>query len=548
MFASPEEPSLDVPCIPAADSRCYLLDGFSRTLTAGTYSNAVDGGAWPSATTHVGQATDSTAYSYVANIVDYNDVESTLGTAAHSWVSPLNTCDSLAFTFDGWREKEAWKEYVVPTHASSSAGIWLGPITFFAPTGLAGGTVGQGEGALLYVSSIEPTGLRSGTPIQLLPHNVATTVYIPSQYIPAAGETLYVGVGPNWTADYGDFTCGFRWPWMDGQGTSARAYLSNYTDTIVWKSWDAGEDEWGSAVSDDDNGGAWWEGNLPWIVSPSYSGTYGIDGNSLWLNVAAGATQTLLAHMAGSSTADLADDMDDPVGEPWSHELGVVMKSRFRITTAGDTTEAGARYLEYKWNDGRDELKCQVRLGDTAFNEGLRLADSDANTFVAKAVTEGSWMCIKFDSRNPTYLRAKMWVEGDAQWSKEPPVYDIEMERTDDAENSLSDDFFDVVLSAGNLTGADQKIEVSEIWFCGPGDDCEWVTEMIGQGDGTTQEYATSQPYKKGGLWFYVDGFHVPTTPISRPRGSFIGGGGIAAAENAILVGRYLVDRNPDGD
>ena len=538
--------SLDQPCYPVADTACYLLDGFDRLVPGTGYSNSVDGGAWPGATRFKGMVDDGHAWTYAAGV---GAVESYLGTVGCSWVSTCEDgCGGLDFTFSGWREIEDWREYVVPAHPTDLAGLHIGPVTFFAPTGLAGGTVGQGEGAILYVGTEAPTGQRSGVALMILPHNVSTTVFIPSTYIPDEGETLYIGVGPNWTADYGDVTCGFRWPWMDGQGNSARAYLSSYTDTLVWQTWDVAADEWGSGLSDDENGGSWWEGNLPWAMSPPFSGTYGMDGDSLYLTVPSSLNETFTARMDGVSTTDVADDNDDALGEPWTHPDGVAMKARFRVTTAGSLTEAGSRYIEFQWANQRDIFTCQVRVGDTTYGEGLFIADSDQSAFALKDITEGSWMWVKFDARNPNFLRAKMWVEGEARQSQEPPVYDVTLSRNDDAEAPYSGDFFQILMQAGNATGADQTFEIGEVWICGAGDDCEWVEELIGQGDGVSATYATSQPHKKGSLYFGVDGMSVLTTPVSADEGSFYGGGGIAAAQYAILTARYLVDKNSDGD
>jgi hypothetical protein len=541
----PEHPSLDQPCVPAADTACYLLDDFQRTLTAGTYSNSGDGGVWGGVTQYQAEGNDGTPWEMHVSPV-WAKVASSVGRAAHGWTSnPGLGCGGLDFTFTGWFEREVWYKYTVPEHPSDLAGILFGPVTYTGSTGLAGGTVGIDNPGWLRYSATEPEGLRAGQVIGILSSGVAETVYIPSDLIPDEAGEIWIGVGPGWTADYGDATCGFRWPWMSGQANSGVGNAS-LNDTMIWQSWDAGADDWGTAMSDDDSG-AWWEGNLPWSVTASSPGTYGIDGSNLYLSVASGSTETLAAFMAGASEARVADDNDDPLGEPWTHELGVSMRARFRITTAGSITEAGDRFLHFKWNDGRDELTVTVHLGDTTFAEGISISDSDQTASADKAITEGSWMWVRFDSRNPTYLHGKMWVEGGAKGSGEPPAWDIELTREDDSEFPVSADNFEVVLSAGNATGATQTIEVGEIWFCGPGDDCEWVTEKIGEGDGQTMVLQTSQPYKTGGLWFFSDGHHVQTTPVSKAQGTFYAGG-VPSADGVDLTARYLVDRNPSGD
>jgi hypothetical protein len=478
-------------------------------------------------------------------------VASSLGTAAWSWISANNTsCGGFSFQFDGWFEKESWHSYTIPEYPTDIAGLNLGTFTFFAPTGLAGGTVGQLEGANLVVTDQEPGAMKQGTFVKWLPHNVATTVFIEKSLLPAAGGTLYVGVQPNWIANYGGYTCGFRWPWMDGQGNSAECYV-NYSLTPVWQTYDTGASEWGSA-EDDDTSGAWWEGNLPWLITSSDAGSWGLDGEHLYLTCPAGSPDTLTATMYGTDEADIDDSVDDAVGEPWSLETGVAMKARFKLTTAGSLTETGARYLRFRWHDGRDLITGEARLGDQLYAQGILGYDGDGYTttdnYVAKDITEGEYMWLMIDTRNPDYLRFKMWDEGDVLGYGEPGKADLLVSRNDDSENPDKRDYFELSMSAGNATGADQTIQVDRILFCGSGDDCEWTYEYIGSGDGTNFKFETSQPFKKGSLAFMVDGMDTPPVVLDTTKGQFASPNSIPAAQDANLTARYRIDRNPDGD
>jgi hypothetical protein len=538
---------IDKPCAPAADTSCYILDDFGRTLVGNSYSNSVDGGAWGAGDVHEGAqsmdgstlVTSAFAYTDVASAIVGTDVSSYVGT--FSW-SPLHTPSwadcSGQFTLSGWRGDEAWMEYVVPEHPTDLAGVLIGPLTF-TYWNYYGNTVGSDYGANVVVMSSDPTALGQGTVVAHLVDGVATTVYVPSSLIPVEGGVLHVGMVPAWQADFGEYDCGWNWPYNTGVFTSAKSSVNTWTDTLTWQSWDASADAWGSGL-DSDVTGAWWYGNLPWVVSAS-GGTFGINGDSIYLT--ATTQETLTARMVGSNVYDDGTEEDaTSYGEPWNEPLGVNMKARFRITTAGDVTEAGQRYLYFTWNNDRDAFKATVWLGDGNHAEGLTVTDGEATGSIDKAITEGSWMWVRMDTRHADYVRGKMWVEGGVKGSGEPVAWDIIVSRADDAENPISGDFFEIGMSAGNATGAAQTIEVDEVQFCGAGDDCEWVTDRMGQSTGADFLFRTAQAFKEGSLWFFVDGMHVPMRTVDRLVGSFKGFHGVSPDENAILVSRYLVE------
>jgi len=535
---SPEDGlvSLDQPCNPFADTTCYLLDDFARTYTTGTYSA---GDAWTAAVQWEARERHDTPFYMVVDTPVYNhSIDSSLGGggAIPYTENPGWGCEGKDFTFWGWFEQSNWFQYTVPAHPGSMAGIVLGAVTFS----------GHGLGANVMVSTSAPTSIRDGTIVGHCPSGVSTTVFVPGALIPAEGQDLWVGYVPAWQADLGAILCGFTWPWMGGDPNSAKGVLSPISESATWQTWDSGTDDWGGALGDGVSG-AWWEGNLPWSVGFT-GGSLGLDGDNLYLTVAAGSQEILTATMVGASLYNPDDSNDDPLGEPWTDELGVRMKVRFKLTTAGDVTEAGSRYISFSWHTGREVHEGTVWLGDLTHAQGLSVISEGTAVETTKDITEDSWMWFSLDARNPEYLRARMWAEAGAYGSGEPAVYDAQVAVGDDTESASTGNYFKVVISAGNQTGADQTVEIDAIWFCGAGEDCEWVEERIGQGDGVTNVYATTQPYKPSSLWFFVDGHHVRTLPIDVNRGTFMAVDGVAADNNAVMVARYRADLNPSGD
>jgi hypothetical protein len=384
-----------------------------------------------------------------------------------------------------------------------------------------------------------------------MPHNTATTIFISKDNIPEEGGELWIGIQPNWYADYGGFTCGFRWPWMDGQGNSAQCYV-NLGGSYTWQSYDTGADEWGSSASDDDTG-AWFEGNLLWYLTGPDTADYGFDGNHLYVTAPAGGTTVVSATLPGEDEQTPPDDNDDAMGAPWTLPSGVAMKARCKVTTAGDTSEAGERYLRFRWASGRDLITGEVKLGDQNYDEGILLYDSDGTSddnsnYVAKSFTNSGYFWVMIDARNPEYLTAKLWDEGDGFGSGQPAKHDIRLETGDTSENPVHRDYFEITMSGGNMTGADQTIQVDTVLFCGSGEDCDWVEEYMGIGDGETYRFYTAQPYKPSSLWLFVDGFHVRAVTEDYVAGQFRSNYSLPAAVGANMVARYLVDENPAGD
>jgi hypothetical protein len=549
-------------CEPFHDIDTYQLDGFTRNVVGGTYSpsttwtasgmyHAASRGGTNCAT---GDFPEDPSANFTFGSFTYpayykgKYVSSTLGTGAVAWPwNPGCGCGGLSFTFTGWRESSYWVKWIVPAAPADAAGVVVGPLTFNGHYGLAGGRVALDNGALLVVNQNEPTGVYDGTVVSVLPHGTETSLYVPIREVPAEGSTLWIGVIPGWRAQLGGVTCGFRWPWMDGKKNSGIGSVSDSSPfAVTWQVWDAAADEWGSGEAAGDDG-AFFEGNLPWTVARS-GGSNGIDGDNLYFTVASGQQESLVATMQGESTADIDDDMEDPVGDPWTSPYGVRMLARFKLVTAGSTTETGRRMLRFRWQDTEDEYGVTINLGDTVHNQGIVLNDMTHSVEKEIDIVEGQWMWVSLDTRNPNYIRAKMWQEQEAWRSGEPPIYDVQIANDGTSEADITGDFFEIAMSLGNQTGADQTVYIDGIWFSNGAPDGYWVQERIGQGNGVASTYAASMPHRDLTMWLFADGVHVPISVVDTEAGTFRSVDNIVADEDIVLYARYMVERDPPSD
>jgi hypothetical protein len=241
--------------------------------------------------------------------------------------------------------------------------------------------------------------------------------------------------------------------------------------------------------------------------------------------------------MKGSSTYQADDsETDEQHGSPWDHENGVRMKMRFKVLTSGDPATGTARSVYFGFADNRDVIRATVDLGDASRAAGIRLLASEQTDSKAKTIPEEEWLWLVIDTRHLDYVRAKVYSESDG----EPPYWDVEVIVPEGAETPTKQDYLEIGLSAG-LTGTTDTIYVDSVFACGPADrDCQWVEEKLGDGDGVTQTFTTSMPFKTGSLWFFVDGFHVRTYTIDKDAGTFRANPAYHAAIGAELVARYL--------
>jgi hypothetical protein len=537
--------NVDDECLPTADTRCYPLDLFERVKAPPTYTTGAVMGGGSHRKGISGSSTSFYLRTMPSPLGKYN-IESYVGGAATAYTSGDNPCDGLAFQFTGWGEESSHYVYTVGEHPANAAGLLTGEFQFGSGVGRFGGTVARDNGIDVYVSDHEPTHHRDGVLIGHLPGEYAIEqFFIPISLVPDEGEEMWLSLAPGWQAEFGGYTCSMAWPWMTGELNSGKTGFTNTHDsTLTWQIVNTGDADWGRALSSDATD-AWWEGNLPWDVSTS-GGTYGIDGNNLYFTVAAGGQETMIARMNGASAYDPGDSYDEALGEPWTLETGVEMKVRFRLTTAGNITETGTRYAQFQWHDGRQVNTATVWLGDKEQNQGLTLYDEASSDNVDKDITEGSWMWLALDARNPDYARATMWKEGAAWGSGRPPIYDVQVATALTAEAPTSENYFEMMFSLGNMTGAAQTIEIASIYFCGSGEDCEWVEYRIGQGDGYQTQYVTPQKFKPNSLWFFVDGHHVRAKALDYNTGRFTSYDGLPADDKSILVVRHLVDEAPE--
>ncbi len=540
----PENP--DHECFAIADTACYLLDDFDRVVAKPAYSASGDGGAWSVKSGHIARdwqtkAREDEDFAFSDMLVVWGEVESYVGSGydPHTSLPAWASCGIGENAFSGWKETEVWYKYTVPVHPTSMAGFTV-PLAATSKGGVA-----STYGYLARVTTTEPSDLQQGTVLGTWLGS-SSTFFVPGSVVPDAGGTIYIGITPAWHANFGNYVCGFNWPRNTGQENSGYAHTpgSASIPSPAWQSWDASATDWGAGLAGDDTG-SWWEGRLPWVMSGTGMESAEMDGASLKLTVASGSNLSLVARMDGDSVFQPPDsDTDEQYGSAWIHDNGVAVAMRFRITTAGVVADAGTRHLYMEWADGRDVLRATINLGDPQNAEGLTVSDDTNTTTILKAVTEGSWMWLKMDTRNADHLRAKMWVESSLLGSGEIATWDVDITRSADTEVPVNNDYFEIGMMAGNAAGDAQVIEVERVVVCGPADaNCQWVIEKIGEGSTTEViTFTTSMPYKQGSLWFFVDGVHVRTKRVSVTDGTFRGiGGGIPDA-NAVLVVRYLYE------
>ena len=156
-------------------------------------------------------------------------------------------------TFRGWVEWETWWSFVMPAHPASMAGVEVTLTTF----GLDRSGVTGERGLDVVVATSAPTDTRQGTLVGHLPADAAPhALVIPGTLIPAAGQTLWVGVQAGWTAQLGTFVVHpWQWPYWSGANDSGRCQVT--LDARGWMTWSVTGDSMGAADAPD---GAPYEG------------------------------------------------------------------------------------------------------------------------------------------------------------------------------------------------------------------------------------------------------------------------------------------------
>lgn len=527
-------------CPPADAIPDCVLDDFKRVVSPPTYSPGDPG------LTYIAQYQlkqyalhyapfDVQPLTFIAsNSVHW--IDSYKGSYYLPWTTrPAGSCVSLDNYFNGWMEREAWTKFLVTAKPDNVAGIVFSAVDAPSAEG-----VGPANGFAVRVASAQPSSLRAGTLVGTIPNNGVADIFVPAHLIPAEGEYLWMGMTPNWMCDHdtGWWICGWTWPWRSGEGNSGGLAASAWEfalTTRTWQVWDAAEMDYGSPNSGD--GDCDWGDLPPWqIVTDGTAPT--VDGSKLCFTVAAGAPKSMSMTLPGASAVspDDADDLD--YREPWTNEDGTNIKVLFHLTTAGSLTEAGTRSFSMSWHDTRDLIRGTVYLGDTSHAQGLSLfVDDVESAFVAKDIAEGAWHWLRIDTRHPDYARMKFWPTT----SGEPVAWDIDVLRTDSADRPTTDNFFQLAMTLGNMTGADQTLCIDKIVIGGTGSAFRWVVEYLGDGDGLTSVFHTSQSYQSGTLSFFVDGLHVMPFEIDATLGSFSALQQWPAAAGARIVARYMV-------
>jgi hypothetical protein len=351
-----------------------------------------------------------------------------------------------------------------------------------------------------------------------------------------------MGLVPNWIADHdpAHYACGFNWPYRTGVWNSGGLGATSWVfaaKTVTWQIWDTDASDFGSPTSGNDVD-AWW-GDLPAWQMNWTGGTPSVDGNSLCYSVTAGGSGTFEAMIPGAVEADEADT-DSDYNVPWDDEKGINVKVRFKLTTAGSLSEAGSRDWTFGWHDTRELVYGHVFFGDTGHAQGLALfSDDSESTFVAKDIVEGQWHWLRIDTRHPTKNRMKMWRE--TYQDAEPVAWDVDLDVEDDTDRPTTDNFLKMVITLGNMTGAAQSLCIDKILMAGAGLPFHWVEDYIGDGDDSTADFATAQPFIDGTFALTVDGLHTRAKTVDIDTGEFTALQRYPAADGARMTTRYVV-------
>lgn len=578
-----EENDLNL-CPPWGDLSCYVIDHFDREVSPQTYTS---GASWSTPTVYFANVWTAPGHEGLGNYsqddqvqpfttylqADYtrknNVISSTVGTHSHPWTyRPTEDtagygCGGVSFQFDGWRESNVMIKATVPSVPASMAGVTLSGndanmVEYLSPTGLRGGTVGQAGCLVNVVTGTDPTSIRDGVTVAHLQAGVAQDIFIPGELIPEEGDVFWIVFAPAWECVKGypqEIVCDFVWPWMNGANNSGEGTIGPQSPgtqyTLQWETWTSNADDYGPVRIDTSypvNVQHWMGGTKYWIPADAAGATTGITNDSFYLTAVAGSPKTMTLSLDnvydGLGEEDTTDNDAFWSGNPWD----VAMRARFKLTTAGDVTEAGNRYLRIEWHDGYSRYFGEARLGDPNYAQGVRIGDDDRSAFTAKDITEGSWMWLAVDARNPLEMRGKIWKEEGVMGGNEPITWDVVLARESDADNPTEGDYFKLELSAGNDTGANQTIEVDRIEICTGAEDCQWVEDILGASDGEQLTFKTKYPWRPFTLNVYFDGHRIPVVAENREQSTFTVRSGMVPDERMFVTAVYLVDMTGDDD
>lgn len=497
----------------------WLVDDFDRdqptpTITAGS--------AWPGFPVRyqadVGIAYDGETEIPFSLIQEINavlggEVASFIGDppAAMAFNHPNNDCGGFAFKIAGWHEKVTYYAITVPEVPGDVAGATI-QLNYAFTFGT--GTVAAERGFRVTVQSVEPTTVRGGTGIGYIPGDGSTaTIFIPSHLIPDEGQTMWIGVEPQWRADLDGAVCSFNWPYNTNAGDSGWAFVEWGGGTFAtWQTWTSPSFDMGTILEGGPNGtGSWWVGLNRYVDLGSF-GTplFGITGGCYFV---AGTTNV----GKGFAVRGPREDEAEPEG-PWSGGLGV-HEFDFQVDEEGMVGEPGQRELMIRIVAESRVVIARVHLGDPVYAPGVSVTAPFVTVYAAEAIAADTAYTLRIDTRSGFEARVSVFAAGTGP----PPFPDVigpmfETEETGDR--------VEIWGYVGNGSGeALQTLRVCE-WRFGDavGSGGEVRGELLGFGDGMRTIWQTAAPFRAGSSTLLADGHHQQAI-LSDPETGLLGPG-----------------------
>jgi hypothetical protein len=379
----------------------------------------------------------------------------------------------------GWREYEYWVAFTVPTKPVDVAGMFI-TVTVLEKhdSAVTGGVVTR-------ASLTAPTAVRSA-----VVYGTEGTVFLPASVIPDAGETMYIGVTPGWTAqhDYGYYCVSSPTPAAYTGGWASQISVSGFT--------------WATADDDIDLGtsaapaGAPWQGGGSWEVTGLEGApTFGIGDGALYLTAEEPAG-------VGIALVGQGEDADLPT-QPFDGPFGIEVE--FEVDTLGDVGAAGTRSIELTTTGEGSRTVGTVHLGDMANPTSLTVAGPTSTANEPVTLTANERYRASFDTRSGE-LVAKIWRVADGE-----PAGIVVLGPIDETEDM--GDRLVLWLRGGNGVGDEQTIRITDIdaaVVASPGSSIAF--EWIGYASGDTDRFRTRHRHLMGTLIAHVNGIDAHPT------------------------------------
>lgn len=381
----------------------------------------------------------------------------------------------------GWQEREIWADAItVPAHPDDMAGIYVDV--------QMGAGDGNYPGATVYVRSSAPTVGRSGFAIGTALPGATTRLLIPAAQVPAEGEHLWIGIGPSWQAEYGDFgaQCGvatYANPVFSGHYGSGRIGLIGLSNAD-WAIYTAGSGVIGTTVEHDGEDEPYAGGNDLVDMGTEGSPTVYVSGGALHVEGEGGT---------GIGAVGYDEDDSQPPGV-WSGAWA--SGAQFETDAIG----SGAGHIQITSTRPGMQTVGTVHLGDTAL-PGISVTVGSTTVYAPVDIGTGERWAFRFDDRSG-YLRGKVWLVADG----EPVAWTVETPLPEDGTEDTGERF---TLWVRADTG--QHIIVYPITARADAAS-GWVREFLGIADGLTDRFYPSLRFVPATLSLDLSG--VATAPI----------------------------------